>query len=144
MLCVLPFVRFLQLFFTSAFQQIRMIWVFIFRRLDSFGPCYPWATRRARLAARLALGAPLAERLASGINLEITFWYQLGIEEHRQPRWRIKRNISQSDQTGKGFLLIRQLGAPVLRNLWFCLNQTMIFEITRRRNSGSHMAVPTD
>ena len=45
-------------------------------------------------------------------------------------RFRIKRNISQSDQTGNSFLLIRPGVVVVLHNLSFRLNKTMIFRET--------------
>ena len=45
-------------------------------------------------------------------------------------RFRIKRNTSQSDQTGNSFLLIRPGVVVVLHNLSFRLNKTMIFRET--------------
>ena len=45
-------------------------------------------------------------------------------------RFRIKRNTSQSDQTGNSFLLIRPGVVVVLQNQSFRLNKTMIFRET--------------
>ena len=68
------------------------------------------------------------------------------VDNHRkmQADSRIKRNTSQSDQTGKGFLLIRQLGALVLRKLQFGLNKTTIFKQTWRRHAAPNEAAVKD
>ena len=68
------------------------------------------------------------------------------MDTHRkmQAGLRIKRNISQCDQTGKGFILIRQLGALVLRELQFGLNKTTIFKQTWRRHAAPNEAVAKD